>query len=223
MSGYLIYHPKRAISDIDGMHIYHDMIGGNQDPYIWNKSFLHTYCHITQMSPEEGDTNFWVSGDSFPNFNHLFCDLVFVVVEKSYWNEQNCINPTNPLVDSREAFDDHYRWVFEHPFKCRRRFTLKGHPEWSYQPQNERKELLDLVPILGEVGISLQKLRVSMRAGFASKPMRLSEDVVETVANWVDNRSRVKLLGIDLEKCRREHPRLRSPDPKEDIAGDYCC
>lgn len=52
MSGYLIYHPSRSVATFDTVIVYHDHIGGNQDPYIWNEPFLHTYCHITQMKPD---------------------------------------------------------------------------------------------------------------------------------------------------------------------------
>ena len=79
MAGYIIYHPKRQSSTYKNTVIYHDNIRGNQDPYIWNRRFLHTYCHITQLSPKIGYINFWVSGDTFPLFNHLYCDLVFVI------------------------------------------------------------------------------------------------------------------------------------------------
>ncbi len=103
MSGYLIYHPSRAVAKFDAAVVYHDHIGGNQDPYVWNTQFLHTYCHITQMKPSEGDINFWVSGDSFPNFSHLYCDLVFVVAEKAYWKSANTIDRDNAIVDTDEA------------------------------------------------------------------------------------------------------------------------
>lgn len=82
MSGYIIYHPKRNREIFDGTTVHYDNNEGNQDPYVWNRQFLHTYCHMTQMTPQEGQINFWVSGDTFPNFSQLFCDLVFVVERK---------------------------------------------------------------------------------------------------------------------------------------------
>src|SRR5690349_2512465 len=100
MTGYLIYHPRRQRSTFGDVTVYHDGIGGNQDPYVWNRQFLHTYCHITQMSPAGGDINFWVSGDTFPDFTRLSCDLVFVVAQKLYWSYANTIEPADPLIDS---------------------------------------------------------------------------------------------------------------------------
>jgi hypothetical protein len=114
MNGYLIYHPPRDISTFGDMKVYHDPIKrGNQDPYIWNKQFLHTYCHITQLKLTQltrNDINFWVSGDTFPDFSHLYCDLVFVVQDKCLWKERNYVGCTDQIVDSKEAFIDHYQW-----------------------------------------------------------------------------------------------------------------
>jgi len=103
IGGYLIYHPERDVSTFGHYTVYHDSFVGNQDPYIWSPQFLHTYCHITQMSPQEGDINFWVTGDTnFKTFNHLYCDLVFAVKDKKYWCEANAIEPTDPIVNSQQ-------------------------------------------------------------------------------------------------------------------------
>lgn len=81
---FLIYHPKRVATHIGKLMVYHDNFDGNQDPYLWNDSFLHTYCHITQLSNKVGQINFWVSGDHYPDFTQLLCDCVFVVAQKCY-------------------------------------------------------------------------------------------------------------------------------------------
>lgn len=65
---YLIYHPARTKSIINGITIYHDSFSGNEDPYLWNDKFLHTFCHITQLPNIIGQINFWISGDKYPNF-----------------------------------------------------------------------------------------------------------------------------------------------------------
>ena len=57
-----------------GTAVYFDTPSGNQDPYLWNDAFLHSYCHITQFHAEPGDINLWVSGDRFPEFSSLYCD-----------------------------------------------------------------------------------------------------------------------------------------------------
>ncbi|MDH3268254.1 MAG: hypothetical protein OEM46_05300, partial [Ignavibacteria bacterium] len=80
---YLIYHPHRSKKQIGDLIVYHDEFGGNEDPYIWNKKFLHTYCHITQLSNNVEQVNFWVSGyPTQKNFTGLFCDCVFYIKEK---------------------------------------------------------------------------------------------------------------------------------------------
>src|SRR5690348_12986016 len=114
MGSYLIYHPRRCLSVFDDLKVYHDLIGGNQDPYIWNTQFLHTYSHITQiplssLMPEV--LIFWVSGDRSPQFAHLYCDLVFEVQDICQWRERNRIDRHDPIVDSLDAFIDHYQWA----------------------------------------------------------------------------------------------------------------
>jgi hypothetical protein len=95
--------------------VYFDRTAGNQDPYVWNEAFLHSYCHITQFHAEAGDINLWVSGDRFPRFSHLYCDLLFVVASKCPWENANDLRRDDPIVDSEEAWDDHYRWYPQHP------------------------------------------------------------------------------------------------------------
>ena len=85
----LIYHPRRQRRTFDSATVYFDSTAGNQDPYVWNDAFLHSYCHITQFHAEVGDVNLWVSGDRFPEFSHLYCDLVFVVARKCLWEDAN--------------------------------------------------------------------------------------------------------------------------------------
>jgi hypothetical protein len=214
MSGYLIYHPARAVSRFDNVTVYHDFIGGNQDPYVWNDRFLHTYCHITQMSPAISDINFWVGSDTFPNFSRLYCDLVFVVAEKVYWRQSNAIEPDDPIVETSEAYADHYRWARDqHPLRRRRRFTLKADPRRSFQPQDARQSLLDVVPFLTDCGLSLAELREGLRAGFTSKPLRLGSPAIP-LYEWLDQHASVKLAGSPLYTIRQQNPQRASRPPQ---------
>lgn len=210
MSGYLIYHPKRILSLFDARKVYHDTIGGNQDPYIWHKHFLHTYCHITQMSPKVGDINFWVSGNNtFPSFTELYCDLIFVVEHKIYWYEANAINRDDLIVDNDNAFQDHYRWFFQHPFKRRKRFTLKATRYTSFQPQDKDGQLLNIIPLLEEFGSSIELLQKGLRAGFNSKPMQLGP-TAESLYTKISEIASVKLYGDELEEIRNDNAQLES-------------
>jgi len=160
---YVIYHPKRQVSNVGQLKIYHDKFGGNEDPYIWNKKFLHSFCHITQISPIVGSHIFWVSGDSYPDFTALFCDCVFVVKEKIIWNNANSINFSDEIVDSQQAFSHHYSWVNppfkQHYFKSKKRHTLKGDEDKSFQPQDKNFNLIDICPYLISTGYTLNHLR----------------------------------------------------------------
>lgn len=211
MGGYIIYHPPRCKTGIKGGFVYHDSTRGNQDPYVWNDSFLHTFCHITQMSPEEDHVNFWVSGDTFPDFKALFCDLVFVVAEKLYWRSANSIYRNNSIVDSAEAFNDHYIWARrQHQFKKRRRFTLKADPERSYQPQDTKGRLIDIVPALEKIGLSRAYLRRGLRAGIGSRPLRLSEGHRAALYDWISKSAPIKRRGPSLLRIRRSRGELAS-------------
>jgi hypothetical protein len=210
MGAYLIYHPPRVVSQLENRLIYHDSTKGNQDPYIWNTGFLHSYCHITQMSPQIGDINFWVSGDTFPNFSHLYCDLVFVVAEKRYWTEANTIAPKDSLVDSPQAYRDHYVWASQHFFNRRRRFTLKADPERSFQPQNSHQQLIDIVPYLNNLGLSTEELQQGLWAGFTSQPYHLSSHA-KPLYDYLAQQAAIKLVGAELEAIRKQNPQLASP------------
>lgn len=211
MSGYLIYHPRRLEKPFDTVVVYHDHTDGNQDPYIWNQQFLHTYCHITQMRPNVSDINFWVSGDSFPNFSHLYCDLVFVIAEKVYWKSANHIDRDDAIVDTDEAYNDHYRWAMsQHPFKRRRRYTLKADSKLSFQPQNLEKKLIDIVPFLVNQGMTIDSMRQGLRAGFNSKPLHLGS-LAPSLYNWLEQYAEIKLNGGQLQNFRKSNPGLASP------------
>jgi len=152
-----------------------------------------------------------VSGDVFPDFQHLFCDLVFVVAKKVVWPKANVIYQSDPIVDTKFAFDDHYRWVWQHQFKRRHRVTLKADSAKSFQPQDHSGTLLDIVPVLGPLGVPLQHLRASLRIGFASKPMPLDSSIAFDLYLYLAKNASVKLTGKQLQEVRQSHPELASP------------
>jgi hypothetical protein len=200
MAGYLVYHPKRAVAVFGNRFVHHDPPGGNQDPYVWNDPFLHTYCHMTQMRPEIGQTILWVSGNNWPAFDQLRCDLVFTVGAKLFWTDSNHISPSDPIVDSPRAYDEHYRWAHQHPFQRRRRFTLKADRE-SFQPQNAKGELINIVPALLHSGLALDQLRRGLHTGYGSKPMPLEHEA-DFVVRWLAERAAVMLRGREIVECR---------------------
>ena len=165
------------------------------------------------MRTAVGDINIWVSGDHFPHFTHLYCDLVFVVATKQYWPDANAITNDDPLVDTSESYIDHYRWAtIQHPLKRRRRYTLKAAPSRSFQPQDGVNRLIDVVPFLPERGFSLETLRQGLRAGFTSRPLKLGAFAAD-LYTWLAQSAPVKLSGSLLQEVRQKHPGLASPDP----------
>jgi hypothetical protein len=197
MDNYLIYHPARQKSIIGNLTVYHDTFGGNEDPYIWNDKFLHTFCHITQLRNKEDQINFWVSGDKFPKFSHLYCDCVFVIEEKKFWDEKNRIDRFDPIVENDQTFEHHYKWANEgqHPLIKRRRYTLKADENRSFQPQDKDNNLIDILPFLNKNGISTTKL--------GSRPFKFDSDLGQKLYNYLFSTAANKLYGKQLKKI---HP-----------------
>ncbi len=214
---YLVYHPKREISEIGNLKVYHDSFSDNQDPYLWNDQFLHSFCHITQLRVEPKDVLFWVTGDTYPNFTKLLCDCVFVITKKEYWENANHIQPTDFIVDNEQTFDHHYKWVNppfnQHLFKKRRRYTLKADSEKSFQPQTRNKELIDLIPFFVQQGISTENLINSMaknkngKKSMNSRPLKLTPEQSQKLYDYLTENSPIKIKGKDIK--------LKHPNRKE--------
>lgn len=213
---YLVYHPKREVSEIRDLKIYHDSFFGNQDPYLWNEQFLHSFCHITQLRVQPKDILFWVSGDTYPNFTKLFCDCVFVIAKKEYWENANHIQPTDFIVDNEQTFDHHYKWVNppfnQHLFKRRRRYTLKADSEKSFQPQTRNKELIDLIPFFDQQGISPETLINSIsrnksgKKSMNSRAFKLTPEHSRKLYDYLTENSPIKIKGKDVEL---NHPKMK--------------
>lgn len=202
MTHYLVYHPRRVVTSVNGVSVHHDSFRGNQDPYVWNGHFLHSYCHITEMRLEPSNLTIWVSGDTFPKFTALYCDLVFQVLHKCYWSSRNSIKDTDPIVDSPAAFADHYAWAHQHKLVRRRRYTLKADPELSWQPQLQDGRLPDLLPTLIAHGLSLDTLRRRLGANIGSRPMPLEESVARSLVAWLEQNAHLLLRGSTLAPLR---------------------
>lgn len=208
---YLVYHPTRCQTNIGNLRVYHDNFTGNQDPYIWNKRFLHTFCHITQLKVTENDIIFWVYSDTLRNLTKLYCDCVFVIEEKHYWEgDANKIDIDDPLVDNLQTYEHHYKWAkVEHYFKRRKRYTLKANSEKSYQPQNDLKELIDIIPFLNEEEISIETLTKEIcmtkngKYSINTRPFKLSNNTALKLYDFLWEMSKIKLTGEVLENI---HP-----------------
>lgn len=207
---YLIYHPKRSETQIGNLKVYDDNFSGYQDPYIWNERFLHSFCHITQLTNNEGQVNFWVSGNTYPKFAHLFCDCVFVIDKKYFWKEANNISISDPIVENEQTFEHHYKWFQQHPLK-RKRYTLKADSEKSFQPQDKNKNLIDILPFLNQQGIATDKVVNSIamtkkgKKAIISRPFKFGDDIGQKLYDYLFSTATIKLTGSLLEK---KHPLL---------------
>lgn len=203
---YIIYHTKRCVTDIGDLRVYHDDFEGNQDPYIWNKNFLHTFCHITQLKVNVNDLIFWVSGDIYPDFNKLHCDCIFLIQNKIYWDQSNSIEENDLIVDNRQTFEHHYKWAkCQHPLNKRRRYTLKANKEKSFQPQDKNKMLIDIVPFLNEQGITIESLingiskTKNNKRARNSRPYQIPSELAQKLYDYLWQISEIKLTGNMLE------------------------
>ncbi len=226
MNGRLLYHKTKGDRDLHGVvkttvgniTAYSDDFDGNQDPYIWQKVFLHSYCHMGQMREHfnmprghtevgRGDINFWITSGR-GNYSKLYCDLVFVVADKPYWPTPNYINRCDPPAksDSDAAFVEHYAWVKQHCFKPKKlekgyqRFTLKADPLKSFQPQDANGNLLDIRPVLKELDVDIEALEKALgpkAKNSYSRPFRLEAQVACDLYARVREQADVLRTGAD--------------------------
>ncbi|GHP00782.1 hypothetical protein KSF_108290 [Reticulibacter mediterranei] len=246
MNGRLLYHKTKSATSRNGLvkttvlrnekeiNAYSDDFSGNQDPYIWQKVFLHTYCHMGQMRdgfqckpkghPEvdRGDILFWITSDVRGNYTQLKCDLVFVVAEKQYWSLPNQINrhdsPAN--TDSEDAFKEHYAWVEQHKLSDKmvaqgfRRFTLKADPAQSFQPQDANGNLLDIRPLLKRLNVNLTALNKDLgpsEPGRFARPFLLEEQKARALYTMIRKSTfaPIQLTGDDFAQPDFERERKR--------------
>lgn len=211
ISSYLIYHPERSVSEIGKLRVYHDNFKGNEDPYVWNEKFLHTYCHITQLSNDIGQINFWISGDKYPNFTKLFCDCVFVIEDKLMWKHNNHIDRSDEIIDNNQAYEFHYKWANKpfnhHHYKNRARYTLKADKEKSFQPQSENRNLIDILPFLNSKGVKTDELIQSITSKRGSRPYKLSDNLRDELYSYLQDNAKIKLKGMHLKD---KHPKRNS-------------
>jgi hypothetical protein len=125
--------------------------------------------------------------------------MVFVVAGKYQWADANALSPGDPLVDSPEAWADHYRWHPGHCFRQRVRVTLKADPARSFQPQAADGSLIDIVPVLERHGTSLDSLRAGMRAGTGSQPVTIPDATATAIVE-----------ALSLAPITRRGPELRA-------------
>jgi hypothetical protein len=169
---------------------------------------------MSQMSPHVEDINFWVSGDTYPLFSRLYCDLVFVVKDKIFWPKEqtNALSSAHTMIDSQEAYIDHYQWAAQghHGYKKRSRFTLKADPLYSFQPQDELGGLIDIVGILQDAGLPLATLREKMRTHGGSRPFPIDAHTAQYLYDRLSKRAYLLLTGELLQSIRYAHPELSS-------------
>lgn len=159
----IIYHPPRIKVDYNNENfIYCDSFNWNQDPYIWNKEFLYSFCHITQIRQEFKQKDyiyFFVNSLNLKNIlddKELYLDTVFYVDEAKEWEIVNKIyrkSEVIPKYNIENTFSEHFSWVnkWQHIFKKRKhRYTLYWCPNKSFLI-SKNKEMLNIYDDIREL------------------------------------------------------------------------
>ena len=154
MNAFIMFHGQRCRKETaTGDVCYCDSFKHNQDPYIFAKRFIHTYCKINLLpcsQMNKGDVIFWYTTDNSQE-GKWFCDLVFVLDEIKYWepleedqsksndykNDYNLSDIKFYIADETEE-KDHFEWAgIDHrktKAKSHRRKSLFADPDKSFQP-----------------------------------------------------------------------------------------
>jgi hypothetical protein len=230
MNAYLLYHQAVHTSRLPcGIAVYHDHPRDNQDPYIWNKQFLHTYCHMKALRKEtpeflEGDLRFWVSageGVARKGYAALLCDLVFVVKDQHSWSNLSDLKvKDDPRTDSpeeitTETYEDHYKpGASDHPLPEGEEYvTVKAHPYDSFQPLNEQQQRYDIFSFLKKKVDTAALWKAINFTPRSSYPFPLDPDVAGLLYERL-KKAPCKRTGEELQPLRRQYPELLGSDPK---------
>ena len=217
MNAFIMFHGQRCRKETaTGAVCYCDSFKHNQDPYIFAKRFIHTYCKINLLPcsrMKKGDVIFWYTIDNSQE-GKWFCDLVFVLDEIKYWeplkgvqsnsNEYkndyklSDINSKSYIADKTEI-EDHFKWAgIDHrktKAKSHRRKSLFADPEKSFQPLDDKNRLI----CMDRIGLDLSDVKGTNR-GYPKKI--LTEKECEEILRHLDKEATKKLYGTKLKEMR---------------------
>lgn len=185
---YIVFHKARNESvvhadDGNSYTVFHDGFGNhNQDPFIFTKQFIYSYCHITQLKPlNKGDIVFFANvpnenGQSYEissAIKKVICDLVFVVDHSQKW--ENSHTPPKNLSISKDALQYNLLMWTDHIFRRRYRATYIADPEQSFQPKTAQDRLFNIYNLMND---SLKEnLATNLKiAGVLPQPLRITNN-----------------------------------------------
>ncbi len=226
MNAYLLYHSDVETTVLpSGIIVYHDRSRHNQDPYIFNERFLQTYRHMSRLRKrciQKGDLYFWVStgeGVRRDKYTVLLCDLVFEVEQPDVeWSHPNNFTEDDPIVDSKQAWEDHYSWAsIDHSYTPeqilagKKRFTAKAHPLNSFQPVDQYQQRPDVLALLhsfqgdGDAKVDGQALYEAINYNaWGSAPFPLNHQVAHLLYQTLNSERFVQRRGKWLLQLRQD-------------------
>lgn len=112
------------------------------------------------------------------------------------------IGKEDPIVDNIQTYEHHYKWANpphnQHPFKKRRRYTLKAHPDKSFQPQNSDKTLFDILPFLNKKGLKTEQLVKAITSSRGAGPFKLENNLGLELYDFLKYNAPINLTGQQL-------------------------
>ncbi|UXR75875.1 MULTISPECIES: hypothetical protein [unclassified Staphylococcus] len=207
MSYYIIWHPMRKAYKFDNKIYFSDPINkkNNQDPYVWNKNILWSYCQLNKYvmqiggrnSPksklidvlEEGDIVFFVTSnpstdsiylESLKEFKeNIYCDLVFKVESIINWNKIVNKNPKNFYNYIKNSMTGDYL-LQDHLGWMYQHPNIKNHKtfiadKYSFQPQIYNN-LAEIKNLLSKLNYDTSGKKLLLKWSNGSRPIELSEE-----------------------------------------------
>lgn len=221
-ANYIIFHPDYARQSVNvkatalvnnqlvknwqGI-IWVDQIGvGNEDPYVFGKSWLYSYCHATQLKKEisdtylqKGSTIIFVSGQSADR-NFLTVDTLFIVGDVHLWSKKPDLKlPTkfqNIFQDNKsDLWRRHFRFPFQgihdsvsHTYEAE--LWREGKSDYSYLPLSEAGERISIPFKLLPLALA-EKINGKVKGKI---PVILSDIEVSQIAPLINAHSSTKVL-----------------------------
>lgn len=217
MNAFIMFHGQRCRKETaTGDVCYCDSFNHNQDPYIFAKRFIHTYCKINLLpcsQMNQGDVIFWFTTDNSRE-GKWFCDLVFVLDEIKYWEplegvqsnsndykndyKLSDINSKAYIADEMER-EDHFEWAGKDHRKTKakshRRKSLFADPEKSFQPLDDQNRLI----CMDSIELDLSDVKPT-KSGYPKKI--LTEEECEKILEHINKEATKKLYGTKLKEMR---------------------
>lgn len=218
---YLIFHPdyarkktevqgkaliKNQLTDWQGS-VWVDQPEGNEDPFVFSKMWLYSYCHATQLRRKpssthdyitEGSYLFFCSGDA-ANKRIIQLDTVFVVDHAAEWpnNQQGIPEEFQKDYENNKSdlWERHFKYPFlgEHTgnytYASRQWFDRKD--EYSFLPISQNNDRVEF-----DLGLLTPDLKSKIENKiYGKRPVILSEEEKTEILIKILSLTSIQVIG----------------------------